>query len=185
MTSTPDVQTENSVTIFFKRSVQVRQYEPIEASIFVQTSIPSDATPDERKAAIKAAFFEGKVAVYEQLGISFEVTQENVVIERLEKATGARVVEQAPTKQQATEERGNADITERVNARLDENDLDALWADLVANPSQWWDNRENKKTERSPEFKRKGRKGERTPGLWLNRKPASVEVPDASAFAGN
>ncbi|KAI9118752.1 hypothetical protein K1719_010197 [Acacia pycnantha] len=45
---------------------------------------------------------------------------------------------------------------------------DASWKDVVENPDKWWDNRLNKKSQRSPDFKHK----ETGEALWLNSSPS-------------
>ncbi|KAK7379950.1 hypothetical protein VNO78_32218 [Psophocarpus tetragonolobus] len=47
---------------------------------------------------------------------------------------------------------------------------DESWNDLVQNPAKWWDNRLDKRNEKSPDFKHK----ETGEGLWLNSSPSWV-----------
>lgn len=64
-------------------------------------------------------------------------------------------------------------------------DKPALWAELASNPEKWFDNREDKRSEKAPDFKRKGT-GE---GLWLEFKgssavPEGITIPD-TGFANS
>lgn len=52
----------------------------------------------------------------------------------------------------------------------------ALWAELLESPDKWWDNHLDKTNPKAPDFKRKGEKGERTAGLWLD----SDDTPEAA-----
>jgi len=56
---------------------------------------------------------------------------------------------------------------------------DALWRELVENPSNFWDNRTNKKNPKGPDFAHKTKKspdGRFGAGLWLKDKPAWVNL---------
>lgn len=50
--------------------------------------------------------------------------------------------------------------------------LESLWKTFLANPSEWWDNRDTKKSPRSPDFKHKTT-GE---ALWINGCPDWVRL---------
>ncbi|KAF6142355.1 hypothetical protein GIB67_023380 [Kingdonia uniflora] len=49
---------------------------------------------------------------------------------------------------------------------------DTLWKDLVENPNQWWDNRNNKIHPKGPDFMHK----DSWKGLWLNVAPKWVDM---------
>lgn len=55
------------------------------------------------------------------------------------------------------------------------NNMDDPWKNLVEDPKKWWDNRSNKISPKSPDFKHK----ETGEALWLSRSPAWVlsELP--------
>ena len=154
------VQAPQKLTVGFERSVSVRPYETAKASIFVGQDIsgtydekglfvPNDGAVAE---AATLAFFEAKCAVLKQLGLPFDVV-ENVVIETIDKHLGpAEVVSgNAPAPARKTAPSGNKRSKEE------------LQADLVANPNDWWDNRDSKTNPKAPDYKHK-KSGE---GIWL------------------
>jgi hypothetical protein len=50
---------------------------------------------------------------------------------------------------------------------------DELWQDVVTNRSDWWDNRNDKRNAKAPDFKHKTIvKGKYPLGLWFDRAPA-------------
>lgn len=55
--------------------------------------------------------------------------------------------------------------------------MDELWRQLMASPSDFWDNRANKRNPRAPDFKHKKNGG----ALWLNSKPSWVSLGEATA----
>lgn len=58
---------------------------------------------------------------------------------------------------------------------------DSLWGDLVDNPQQWWDNRLEKRSQKSPDFKNKNTETV----LWLDSAPSWVSAKlDSLVFSG-
>lgn len=83
----------NTGTVGFNRKVSVRPYESAEASIFVQFEIPTEGvTPEEQRdqlvANAKAAFFQAKALIYEELGLEFSVEEGGVIREVLRETFG-------------------------------------------------------------------------------------------------
>lgn len=173
------------VTVGFERSVRVREYENATASIYVQVPtapgdfVAADGSVDKQAIidAAKPVFFAAKSLIFEQLGLPSEVTPELVVQEILERALGA--VEVTSRQGEAIAEATNlanasaippANKGPAVNAPS--NDAER-WAELSVNPSKYFDNREDKRNPKAPDFKRKGT-GE---GLWLTNKTGASNVP--------
>ncbi len=165
------------VTVGFLRKVNLGNYESAEASIFIQVPTTPNATSEEITAASKLSFADAKATVFEQLGIVFDVV-ENVVVEKLGRALGAVEVtgNEVPTHPSPAP---NVKAPGAVPTTTDEK-----WADIVANPKGWLDNRTTK-TGKQPDFKRKGApaNGEKfPPSLWADKVPDGVVVPDPSQF---
>ena len=171
-TKTEAVLEGPSVTVGFERSIKVKDYETAKALIFVQ--VPTEPGDDLEAivAAAKPTFYAAKSVVLEQLGIDFEVTPE-LVIHEVERNLGA--VQVSPAHEaRATARASSAPVSSNAAPAT----RDEQWAELASNPSKWFDNRQSKRG-RQPDFKRKGT-GE---GLWLDKKPAGVVVPDEGAFS--
>lgn len=185
--------------ITFKRSVQLRPYETATAEVMIQ--VPTDVDGwitrtddgvevdvDKITADLKPAFFAAKTAVYEQLGLTFEVTPELVVMELLDAELGAVEISESEAKKVA--EAGSAAKQARKPAAAGKKfppapaDKDELWEELAEHPERYYDNREDKRTAGYPDFKRV----EGGQGLWLEYKgksnvPEGIEIPE-SGFAG-
>lgn len=176
--------------VTFKRSVQIRPYETATAEVMIQVPtdvegwIGADGKADVEKitADLKPAFFAAKTAVYEQLGLTFEVTPELVVMEILDRELGAvevsKVAEATSAARYASPRRSDDD---------EPNTPEGYWHELAEHPERYWDNRNDKKSAGYPDFKRtKGGKG-----LWLEYKgksnvPEGVTLPDSGyASSGN
>lgn len=186
--------------VTFKRAVQIRPYETATAEVMIQVptepygwitkdgdSVKVDA--DAIVADLKPAFFAAKVAAFEQLGLTFEVTPELVVMELMDAELGAveltekeaqAVAETAAAAKRARPAKGaDANVSDPA-APKDKNDL---WAELAEHPEYWVDQREGKAKPSQPDFKRaKGGQG-----LWLEYRgksqvPEGLEIP-TSGFA--
>ena len=76
------------VTVGFERSVSVRPYETMKASVFIQAEVPIGYTAEDLERGLRDSFFQAKAQVFEQLGIEFEISEHGVVMEVLTKAFG-------------------------------------------------------------------------------------------------
>lgn len=162
------------ITVGYERSISVRPYETAKASIFVQADVVGTWSEDglfvPDKGAVseaaKAAFFEAKVAVLSQLNLKFEVTQEQIVLEMLDKHLGPIDIVAEPTHVTRTPPMA-APASAAKSSKADKE------ADLLANPAKWWDNRVGKTNPKAPDFKHKD-SGE---GIWLDKaSPALKEA---------
>ena len=156
-----------------ERSVCPQPYETAKASCMVQVDLNGDASTDDD--AIKGAFALAKVAVLSQLGLSYEVNAELIVveIENLERKLGATVVEgekpKTPTARKAAPKGRKAKGPEQE-----------AWADLEANPDGWFDNRADKRNPKAPDFKKKNNNrtyNGPTDALWLDSAPDGFVEP--------
>lgn len=167
--------------VTFERSVQVRPFETAKASLMIQIPTKPGDTIEDVVAAAGDAFFGAKSVVLEQLGIKFDITPENRVMEVLDQQLGA--VEVTPA-QEAAAVAAQASTAARSNNYPEApKDKPAQWAELCAFPKRWYDNRVDKKNANGPDFKRKGT-GE---SLWLeyrgkNQVPDGLTVPSPDAF---
>lgn len=93
------------VTVGFERSVSVRPYETMKASVFIQAEVPIGYTAEDLERGLRDSFFQAKAQVFEQLGIEFEISEHGVVMEVLTKAFGP--VEQVPQEQAAPSSNGD------------------------------------------------------------------------------
>lgn len=90
--------TAPKVTFGFERSVSVRPYESMKASVFIQAEVPTGYTAEELERALRDAAFQAKAQVMEQLGLEFEINEHGVIHEVMTKAFGPveQVKEEAP-----------------------------------------------------------------------------------------
>jgi hypothetical protein len=182
--------------VTFKRAVQVRPFETATAEVMIQVPtepygwIDENGKVDEAKivADLKPAFFAAKTAVLEQLGLTFEVTPELVVMELLDAELGAVELTESQAQKVAESAAAAKKAKPAADTRSDDpdapTDKDDLWVELSEHPERYYDNRADKKGNQ-PDFKRvKGGQG-----LWLTFRgktqvPEGVEVPD-SGFANS
>jgi len=87
------------VTVGFERTVKIRDYEPMKASVYIQADVPIGYTAKELEQGLRDAFFQAKAQVLEQLGLEFEISEHGVVMELLTKAFGPVEMVQGATAQ--------------------------------------------------------------------------------------
>lgn len=86
----------------------------------------------------------------------------------------------APRASSAPAQRRSSPSAPRARQQAAENDPEGHWQDLMENPGQWWDNRENKRNPKGPDFAHKAQKkaGSNFPvGLWLSQAPDWFQDP--------
>jgi hypothetical protein len=169
-------------TVTFSRKVSVRQYESAEASIFVQFEIPNEGSPEQQRAELlanaRAAYFSAKALVFQELGLEFTVGEDGVIHEVLQKNFG-KVTDVTPTELAAVAMDSQTSATPfaeptatEPNAPYavdtqDKNERNAnkRWAvaRIASHPDEWWDNRQNKRNPKAPDYKHK----ETGMGVWL------------------
>ncbi len=179
--TTEIVETAPKAFVTFERAVQVRPFETAKTSVMIQVPLEGVDISDQAAlgAALKETCFVAKSTVFEQLGIEFTITPDLVVQEILERALSAteitpaeasRIAETANTVQSAAP-RSAPSAGAKLTGR-------AAWEHLAANPSGWFDNRQDKAngkgSAKGPDFKKKG-SGE---GLWLTGRDGSSQVPE-------
>mgnify|MGYP000614727661 CR=1 FL=1 len=153
------------VTYGFERSVQVRPYESAKASIFVQTDVKleddgSVALGSYQEAAKRAAY-EAKTAVYDSLKISYEVL-DGWVLEQLDKVLGpVEVLHDTNTTPARPKPVGKGSSW----GDNPPSDKEGLIDELIAHRERFFDNREDKRNPKAPDFKRKI-SGE---GIWTDK----------------
>lgn len=175
------------VTIGFERNLQVRDYESAKASVYIQVPTAPGDTVTTITENMKTTFAAAKSTVFEQLGIPFEADPTDLIVkDLLEKHLGG--VEVSPAQQQvAVQSSGNqpSTTTKQFGGKgsAAPTSKAGLWQEVCSDPKKWFDNRDNKKSERGPDFKRKY-SGET---LWLEYKgesnvPEGLVLPEPAAF---
>ena len=157
-------------TVSFSRKVAVRQYESAEASIFIQFCIPTEGDAEtirhQTLANARAAMFEAKGLVLEELGLAFQVDENGVLHELIAKNLGnvTEIRTATPTSggeaaaPVASAEAGNpnppysSDTQDRSERAANKTWAMARWA---SHPHEFWDNRENKRNPKGPDLKHK------------------------------
>lgn len=165
--TTDDVVKPLQATCGFQRKVSVRQYESAEASIFIQTEVDLN-DDDVTMKNLKHAMMQAKALVFEELGITFQLDEGGIVREMLDKHLGpVTEIKTAPVSHElrsgeqsfptANPPVGGGDGPPfDVNTRdRDQKAANKEWAisDFANNPQNWFDNRGNKRSEKSPDLK--------------------------------
>jgi len=168
-------------TVSFNRRVSVRPYESAEAGIYIQFDIPTDPamTAEDRTSQIvanaRAAFFQAKALVFEELNLQFQVGQNGVIHEVLADKFGkvtevtqqsaaapapAAPVAVASATATAPSPSAHADTPPfpADTTNRDEKAANKTWAlvDIKTNPDAWYYNApESKRNPKSPDYKHK------------------------------
>jgi len=145
----------NMWTIQYSRKMGRENYGNEECGLFGQIATEDGDTWEQIQAKLDAAFAFAKTAVHQQLGITTIVTDDGIVRDEAQP-------QQAP-KPAAARRRPKAAPTTQA-------DRNALWDEWIADPTAWWDNRDNKRNPKAPDFKHK----ETGQGLWVDKAPASA-----------
>lgn len=189
ITESPNISVASG-HVSFSRKVSVRQYESADASISISFDIPTDpdmsdtARGDQIIANARAAFFQAKALVYEELALEFSVDDNGVVHEVLERHFGnvTEVAAESPaafaapapaavTAFAAPAPSGGADQPpfSAETTDKDERRSNSNWAKARYNefPNEYFDNRPKKADgsykANAPDFKHKDTKI----GFWL------------------
>ena len=142
-------------------------------SIFSQMPVAADATIDQAEDKIKATAAFLKTIVFEQLGLPSTLGEDGVVREIDGEGTVEGTAPKAASSPSAAAPKKPSAPVKKQAGKLAAKALSpaaaekaALWQQWVDDPSQWWDNRDNKTNPRSPDFKHKttGK------GLWIDEK---------------
>lgn len=195
--------------VHYRRQIQPKQYETAEFSCDVEHSFPAGMSPEEIEKSAKRMAQEVKVVVLDQLGLDYTQDDETRIIMEAFPASQsvARTTKPSlePIPEHMAPEPATAPLQEpepdnvpslppkpstarrRAPAPTGEDGTAALWEDLAKNPSNWFDNTENKQNPKAPDFratKKSGfMNGSFPAGLWLNTKPEDLVIPD-EGYAG-
>lgn len=170
-------QQQRKVTMAFKRKVNLEarggnKYESAELFFAVEDYVPQEATAEDIVACGRQLASQVKATVLDEMGLDWEATEDGLIIESLNQAFGPGVnvtpISSAPSAQpQAAAQTVAADAPPYAGQRLDfQNDKDKLneqrqWAAQrfaalgPAWESEFYDNRESKKTKNHPDFRHK------------------------------
>ena len=157
-------------TVSFSRKISVRQYESAEASVFIQFPIPTEGDADEIRSQTlsnaRAAMFEAKGLVLEELGLEFQVDENGVLHELITKNLGnvteirqvagtdntpvnPNPIDATPTSDSAPY---SADTQDKGERAANKSWAVARWN---SHPHEFWDNRANKRNPKGPDLKHK------------------------------
>lgn len=194
----------HKATVGFTAKVNMEErggakYDTREFSVFLPTEIdPSilSGDVDEDRTAVAAilreAFLLAKGSVFEQAGLPFKYDKEgHILIEQIEAAFPGTKAEngttqagnRAPSAPSGPRTPGTQKVGQKSSGggskapsggEKPKLEGEAAWRDLVDNYGGWFDNREDKKNDKAPDFKRKGT-GE---GLWLLGRNGEYGCPD-------
>lgn len=180
-----------TVNIEFRRTVKVRDYESATAAVTITTVLDNlngdrAANGDKILAAVRDGFFQAKAAVFDELGIQFDVSDSGVVMEAVRgtfgQVTEVHATPAAPAAPAAAlappPAMTAAPAAAPAAATADEPPYDAgtqdreqkaangRWAKnrLQSHPDEFWDNRNDKRNPKAPDFKHKNT----GIGVWLS-----------------
>lgn len=166
-------------TVSFNRRVSVRPYESAEAGIYIQFDIPADPSmsDEDRTSQIianaRAAFFQAKALVFEELNLQFQVGPNGVIHEVLSDKFGkvtevtpqsaaapapAAPVAAAPVAAATAPAVTDGPPFSPTTTNRDEKAANKAWAllDIKTNPDDWYYNApESKRNPKSPDYKHK------------------------------
>lgn len=163
----------------FTRSLPPHQYHKAEASCHLQVDLPEHDGESageyaaEVTAAIKEAFAVAKVNVFDQLGLSYEVDAVTQVVKEDLEATLGAVEVNGGTKSNVKPFKRAAKPAARKSAKPSDAEIADAWAELANNPDRWWDNRDDKRNPKAPDFKHK----DTGFALWLDTCPDEALLP--------
>lgn len=162
-------------TVFFGRKMGLPNYSNQEASIFIQVDADRSASAEEVADKLMAAFVQAKSQVLTQLGLSFELNAEGVIVE-----SGA-VAPTAPSQKDAVTQVREAFPGAVVEPNVVQVDFsrgdtrDPLSMDkreqkqwliqrFSTHPNEFFDNRGSKRNPKAPDLKHKSS----GLGVWLD-----------------
>jgi hypothetical protein len=173
-TSTPGTPIgETTVRARFRRVMQVKAYETAEAEVMVEETFPGTMSAEDIISTTNRAFATAKSQCLSQLGLGFSQDEETGAI--METFTHSAVVAAPAASAAAPEAPPDAD-----SGTWDK------YEDIHLNPKAWFDNRDDKRNPKGPDFSHSSRKeGEYRVGLWLNDKNLPEGwTPPAGPFRG-
>lgn len=182
------------VSATFRQTKQVNQYEPAVAEVTVTHTLEAGATAEAAAAAAAAMMRIAKSQVFLELDLPFEQDPTTQVIKQTFPSATVVHSQPVPAAQPAPAPAADpfAAVAQPVAqqpalAAVPVADPTDLWAQLAADPSQWYDNRLNKRNPKAPDFKHTTLPDPQNPqykmSLWLRDCPPGMALP-AAGFAG-
>ena len=186
---------EYTMDVTFGRKKQVAPYEMAEASVTLSQKFTGDTDPQDIATTMQDMFVAAKSEVLLQLGLPFEQDEDTLRImevfgpETTVVANAARAVPVAvqpttpvpsgtvtalPSRDEGTGQDNwpqGAVVGTGIDAK---SPRDRDFLDEMQDPSNWWNNRNNKKNPSSPDFSHKTRTkpgSDFKVGLWLKDAP--------------
>lgn len=152
---TEEVHSQPTLTISHSRKISDNNYGSNDYFVAMQLDVPIEATDAQKKQAISEGFTLIRNMIDLQHAAEGAPMTSNEA--RIAADFGGEVIAEQP----------KAKTYKKVENSAAPADANALWQELVDNPSKWFANA-NKPTPKYPDFKRKGT-GQ---GLWLDKCPS-------------
>lgn len=144
-------------TVSFTRKISDGNYGVAEAFMSVQFDILPDDGGEQIIANARHAFLQAKAVVFEQLGVEHTLDESGVVVEVVKRAFPG-TVEAADAPKAAAGGGGGAEPPYSADTKdPDERKANREWAEarLESHPNEFWDNRQDKRNPKAPDFKHK------------------------------
>jgi len=183
------------IEIIFEQTFQVAEYTPMKAGVTMKIEVDDD----EPEGALADAFLAAKQTVWGQLGLEYEITdgiarlagEFNGASASMAKKGKAKAnaktqaVKGKAKKAVASKSSGSRGSGGKRNDSFDweayeEDERDYAWSHLGENPDEWWDNREDKRNPRAPDFKLKS---DGDVALWITDDDSKYEPSEAELEA--
>lgn len=151
----------NTVTVGYARKMGRENYGNEEASIFLQTDITEEDDMGTIEQKVRSAYTFAKAIVLSELGVGSAEDEGGVIRD---------VPQIAAPKPATTHPRTHATSAPVQKGAGGSADKGSLWEHWLNNPNDWWDNRENKRNPKAPDFKGKDGTAHAGEGLWIKSK---------------
>lgn len=178
------------VFVDFTRTVNLGDYNSAKASVNFECVVPLDASDEDLADSVRSGFLVAKTAVFEQLGLQYNLDTEFFIARENLEAAGLGAVEVSQVQEQAAVQAATTRAANTPAAKTSDknvaraNLLDAIAGEWDKNgPKGWFDNRENKRSPKAPDFKARttNRAVEANTALWIDK---DDEVQGALVAAG-
>lgn len=147
----------NTVTVQYSRKFGRADYGNEEAGIFFQVDVTEDDDLTSIQGKVESTFAFAKTLVLNQLGAGSEVSD--------------GVVRELPVSRPTA-----APAAPRIMSAPAAADKTAMWQELVDSPHKWFDNRQDKKNPKAPDFKAKRTSQFDGQGLWADKMPPFAKI---------
>lgn len=169
------------IQVRWSKTKQLQQYEPVTAEVEIKAQYGSDISPADIQRIGNEMFANAVTMVEQQLAgpVAVQPTPAPAPAPATVAPVGAPAPAPVPVAPTPIAAPVAGVAPAPAPAAQDDGKL-AYWQHLVANPGDWYDNRANKNSPKSPDFKSKSIADPKNPaykiGLWLPA-PAGIVLP--------